>query len=296
MLWLAPMLAAVLGGEKGWPPAAYLHLAAAEVAVVMATNPFEMLTRCMSPPGRALIVGADVAAWVALTCQFLSLACRVYLIIAAVLMAAAAISQRRKWLTDSLIRQSGAVNRASGMLYGRGDHDALTEWERKGSAETRALIRQTLQLILDEDELHSKCKAVYVLGFLHGEAYSAKRIKALERKATSNEELRRRAESLRDELADKNEAIMDLEYQLRRAERLTQEANRRAAEAEARVEALGLTTAPEAKMDTLEDKKWAVYSHYKSTGDSMAKTGKLFGISSQTVKNYVDYCKNEEAS
>ncbi len=289
MLPLGSVSLLVLAGWRGVPIWLYADLLALLFVVVLACNPFMMLSDMMAPVTRGMLILAVLLAVCGLQIPNVDLYARGCLELVAVDLVALAAYLRKRQLLSWQVKQSPEVDRVLSFLNHKGDFDAAQAWEEYGCRETRALLHQSIGMECPENLVDSVHKATYMLAFLHGRAWAKKTIKALKKQIKDNKTV---IEAQKDTIQHTQSQYWELEA----AKKEARDANAREKAIRAENDQLRAKLQEAiAELDkygpTQEESREAEIARYVSNGHSYAEAAERFGVSKSTVGNIVRKAK-----
>lgn len=172
-------------------------------------NPFRLLRR-LSARLRACIACMVILILCAVQLPVLALCVRVYLILAAVCIAAVCRVCWADWRAAELVKQSPEVDRILEHLYYHGEFEARDAWTQYGCRETRSLLRQAAGVEVPESLIASSYMPVYCLGYLHG----CKGVEELSEQLSQLDGVQERFDKLHDKAQDMQDGLNELNQEV----------------------------------------------------------------------------------
>jgi coenzyme F420-reducing hydrogenase delta subunit len=287
-------------GYRHAPVWVYADILILFVVMVLICNPFGMLTHLLSPATRICLSMAIFLSVSGIQLPDTDLKLRVCLVLMAAVVTFVAVFNRKTWLEDYHIKQSPYVDRAIAYLCDKGIKPcAQEEWEEHGAREARALLHQALMVEVAEPKLQNTHRAVYMLGYLHGEAARVKETEKVEKQLEELEAQigRLREENKRIEMMEEklSEAKRHAEYYKERSERVDRvsTANFQAAQtAKAEVERLQALVPKPDEESKPQNRDEAILAYYEA-GHSYLETGEKFGLTKSGAQAAVRRAKTK---
>lgn len=168
LLPLLPLAALVVAGLCPTPWWGYADILAVLFALLMTCDPFRLLSRYLCPETRWGAAAAVVQVVAGIQMPDIDLPARACMVLVGGGLLAVFAAKNREWHTHWMFRHSAEADRVEAHLYYRGEWMAGEAWESVGCRETRSLLHQTFQVDATEEELATRLKAVWQLGYLHG--------------------------------------------------------------------------------------------------------------------------------
>jgi DNA-binding CsgD family transcriptional regulator len=287
-----PVLVLVYFGYTNAPISAFFDTLAVFAVIVLVLNPFYLLSQVLAPVTRAFVVATIVLIFTALRLPAMSLYFRICFLLIACLLGFITFKKAGSWFNAYRIRQSPQVDKVLSHMANKGaDMDAQVAWERQGAREARAVIHQSLNIELTESHLEGSHRAVYLLGYLHGnKEYSAK-VRTLTKKLDSQKQIGENMKTQLLKVEDKSKEYNELSnevYQLRQQVSNLESRNTRLhnnlREARMEVERLQPPPPEQSRNDKILE--------FISQGHSQSETAKHFEISPATVSRIVKTSKD----